>query len=237
MRPRPPEDPEVCFVMKLSSSPSIAVMSASNMNSWGTSGSGSACSSLFSGSSGSSGSSVSSSTSSSVFSLSWGGGGGGGCIICSISSGCCMNFARGAITSLTASLRSSALTGRSASAALARATSHAKISARCPWTPAREASLQRYSICFVAIFVSLSSSRAKRICVLSACSFSNIDSIVSGVSVFSWNPVDVPTASTRSSSVRGLVSAESATAMRSRRCCRSSASSGLNVAMRSGRQG
>mmetsp|Transcript_18842 Transcript_18842/g.43318 ORF Transcript_18842/g.43318 Transcript_18842/m.43318 type:complete len:229 (-) Transcript_18842:1193-1879(-) len=127
--PRPPEDPLFCFVMKLSSSASTTVSSASNMNSWGISGSGSACSSFSFSLSGWSVSS--SSTSSSVSSRLWGGGGGGGiCIISSSISGSIMYLDLGAMTSLTASFKSSAFTARELSAALALATSHAKSSAR-----------------------------------------------------------------------------------------------------------
>mmetsp|Transcript_6747 Transcript_6747/g.15781 ORF Transcript_6747/g.15781 Transcript_6747/m.15781 type:complete len:251 (+) Transcript_6747:917-1669(+) len=238
MTPRPPEEPLFCLVMKLRSSASTTVSSASNMNSCGISGSGSAWSSASSSSSGFSGSSVSSMSSSVSSWRSWGGGGGGGiCIISSSISGSIMYLERGAMTSLTASLRSSALTGLSLSAACARATSHANSSARWPWTPAREASPQRYSTCLRDTLVVMSSSRAKRIRVLSACSWSSISVVSMSDIVFPPNARVPSTASTRSLIVSGLASAESETAMRSSKCERSSASSGLKVAMRSGLHG
>mmetsp|Transcript_36848 Transcript_36848/g.49341 ORF Transcript_36848/g.49341 Transcript_36848/m.49341 type:complete len:324 (+) Transcript_36848:380-1351(+) len=150
IRPLPPPFPARSREVKSIRSGSMGVASTSNINSWGTSGT-----SGWSGSS-SSGSSFSSSSSSSSFSSSsslssfcssicgGGGGGGGGGIISSSSMGVLMNVPRGAMASFTASLKSSEVICLPSSAAEARATSEAKISARCPWQPARIASSQRY---------------------------------------------------------------------------------------------
>mmetsp|Transcript_29744 Transcript_29744/g.67167 ORF Transcript_29744/g.67167 Transcript_29744/m.67167 type:complete len:267 (-) Transcript_29744:1018-1818(-) len=247
MRPRPPPLPDLSRDENSMRSGSIGVESTSNMNSCGTSGT-SGCSSCSLSSSGSSFSSSSSCSSS--FSLSsscWsigggGGGGGGGGIMSSSSMGVLMNVPLGAMASLTASRRSSLVICLPSSAAAARATSQANISARCPWQPARMASSQRYWIWDGAILTSLRNSRAKTMAVLRSSSFSTASSSAFSASgVACLDPGEKPrTAST--ASTRELISilsasADRATAMRSRRWSRSSPSSGLKVAMRSGWQG
>mmetsp|Transcript_23175 Transcript_23175/g.50381 ORF Transcript_23175/g.50381 Transcript_23175/m.50381 type:complete len:264 (+) Transcript_23175:936-1727(+) len=228
----------------------MGVESTSNMNSWGTSGTSGASSSRSSSSSGSSTSSCSSSSSSSC-SLSWfcssicgggGGGGGGGIISSSISCGVLMKVPRGAMASLTARRRSSEVTWRPSSAAAARATSTAKISARCPWQPARMASSHKYWVCDGASLRSLIYSRAKTMAVLRSSSFSMASASAVSASADPCLPDPAKfrtesTALTRCSSSSGWASADSDTEIRSRRWSRSSPSSGLKVAMRRGLQG
>mmetsp|Transcript_21019 Transcript_21019/g.36157 ORF Transcript_21019/g.36157 Transcript_21019/m.36157 type:complete len:211 (+) Transcript_21019:1168-1800(+) len=171
-----------------------------------------------------------------------GGGGGGGGIISSSSIGVFTKVPRGAMASLTANLKSSLVICLPSRAALARATSHAKISARCPWHPARMASSQRYWICEGAILTSLRNSRAKTMAVLRSSSFSMASSSAFSASGLACllpglNPRTESTASTRLLISIFSASAERATAIRSSKWSRSSPSSGLKVAIRRGRQG
>mmetsp|Transcript_13624 Transcript_13624/g.20590 ORF Transcript_13624/g.20590 Transcript_13624/m.20590 type:complete len:200 (+) Transcript_13624:1014-1613(+) len=199
------------------------------MNSCGTSGTSGASSSLSSSSS-SSGSSCSSCSSSSSSLSSFcssicgggGGGGGGGGIISSSSMGVLINVPRGAIASLTAKRKSSVLTCRPSKAALALATSHAKISARCPWQPARIASSHRYWIWDGAMVMSLRNSRAKTIAVLRSSSFSMAARRAFSPSLELCLPegeklMTLSTASTRCFASIFTASAESATEILSRR--------------------
>mmetsp|Transcript_10401 Transcript_10401/g.25036 ORF Transcript_10401/g.25036 Transcript_10401/m.25036 type:complete len:346 (-) Transcript_10401:789-1826(-) len=165
-----------------------------------------------------------------------GGGGGGGAIISSSGCGAWICVPRGAMHSRTPICRSSASTrSLPASAAWARATSNAKSSPRLPCTPARMASSQRYLICSRFGRSGLRYSRAKTIevfiaSVVSANSSIKLCGLVANLSARC-------TASSRSSWSRGIASAERVTPMRSIRCSRSSASSGLNVAMSRGLHG
>mmetsp|Transcript_20583 Transcript_20583/g.60725 ORF Transcript_20583/g.60725 Transcript_20583/m.60725 type:complete len:256 (+) Transcript_20583:423-1190(+) len=229
--PRLPPPPLEAEDANFITSGSSATPSTSNMNSSGTAGAWSSCSSGCSSSSCSCSCSCGSSSSWSI-----GGGGGGGACIRSSSGGAEIWVPRGAMQRRTPICKSVEETRSSpARAALARATSMAKSSPRWPCTPARTASSQRYFCCARSSFIDLRYSRAKMMEVL-------IDSVVSSKRCTTSgglreNSSARLTASSRSSPVTGSASAERQTPIRSIRCSRSSASSGLKVAISKGRHG
>mmetsp|Transcript_67883 Transcript_67883/g.202964 ORF Transcript_67883/g.202964 Transcript_67883/m.202964 type:complete len:233 (-) Transcript_67883:825-1523(-) len=231
--PREPDRPVFALLVNFITSGSSATPSTSNINSSGTGGAESSCSSSGGGSS----SCFSSSSCSSCWSsMSGGGGGGGGGIISSSGGAIWISVPRGAMHKRTAICRSSISTrSLPARAAWPRATSSAKSSPRLPCTPARIASSHKYLVCSRASRSGLRYSRAKTICVF-------IWSVVSSNSSISAcgllaNLSARATASRRSSWSSEVASAERVTPMRSIKCSRSSASSGLNVAISSGLHG